>query len=249
MSFDKELVAEKLRRWETYLRAYRLPEWEQIPNLGLYMEQVTELLRQYLDYLPPELKEEQFITPSTINNYVRMRIMPEPRKKRYYRVHLAYLIVILTLKQSLSIPLIRDLLPAKEAPESDMEAFYRMYAARHQVVSEYFVDQVKSAAGPILDHMQRSDMAVENVSDLIIASAMVGGLTHLLAEKLLLLDGKSNEAEEAASLVAAIVPELAAGAATEISSAETATGARDESDPVEQEITAPATGATVGGAE
>ncbi len=193
MSFDKELVAEKLRRWETYLRGYRLPEWESIPDLGLYMEQVTVLMKQYLDYMPPELKEEQFITPSTINNYVRMKIMPEPRKKRYYRVHLAYLIVILTLKQSLSIPMIRELLPSLDQPEADMEAFYRMYAARHQVVAEYFVDQVRAAAAPILDHMQVSDMAVENVSDLIIASAMVGGLTNLLAEKLLLLEGKTAE--------------------------------------------------------
>lgn len=195
MSFDKELVAEKLRRWETYLREYRLPEWESIPDLGLYMEQVTVLMKQYLDYMPPELKEEQFITPSTINNYVRMKIMPEPRKKRYYRVHLAYLIMILTLKQSLSIPMIRELLPSLDQPETDMEVFYRMYAARHQVVAEYFVDQVRAAAAPILDHMQVSDMAVENVSDLIIASAMVGGLTNLLAEKLLLLEGKTSEAD------------------------------------------------------
>lgn len=202
MAFDKELVAEKLRRWETYLRAYRLPDWESIPDLGLYMEQVTVLLRQYLDYLPPELKEEQFITPSTINNYVRMKIMPEPRKKRYYRLHLAYLIVILTLKQSLSIPLIRELLPAPDSPEDEMEAFYRMYAARHQVVSEYFVEQVRTTAGPILDHMQTSEVAVENANDLIIASAMIGGLTHLLAEKLILLKGKTRVAAEPPALPA-----------------------------------------------
>ena len=81
MAFDKELVAAKLRRWEKYLREYRLPEWDRLPDLGLYMEQVTVLMRQYLDYLPPELKEEQFITASTINNYVRMKIMPEPRRR------------------------------------------------------------------------------------------------------------------------------------------------------------------------
>ena len=61
MSYDKALVAGKLRRWETYLKTYRLPDWEQIPDLGLYMEQVVLLLRQYLDYLPPELKDEEFI--------------------------------------------------------------------------------------------------------------------------------------------------------------------------------------------
>ena len=168
MAFDKELVAAKLRRWEKYLREYRLPEWDRLPDLGLYMEQVTVLMRQYLDYLPPELKEEQFITASTINNYVRMKIMPEPRRKRYYRIHLAYLIVILTLKQSLSITMIRDLLPSDQ-PEEEMEAFYRMYTARHRIVSEYFVQQVRAAAGSILDHEQPSQTAVENASDLIIA--------------------------------------------------------------------------------
>lgn len=198
MAFDKELVAAKLRRWEKYLREYRLPEWDRLPDLGLYMEQVTVLMRQYLDYLPPELKEEQFITASTINNYVRMKIMPEPRRKRYYRIHLAYLIVILTLKQSLSITMIRDLLPPDQ-PEEEMEAFYRMYTARHRIVSEYFVQQVRAAAGSILDHEQPSQTAVENASDLIIASAMVGGLTRLLAEKLLLLEGQNtSEAAPAA---------------------------------------------------
>ena len=110
MRYDKALVAGKLRRWETYLNNYRLPTWEQIPDLGLYMEQVIVLLRQYLDYLPPELKEEQqFITAAAINNYVRTRIMPQPRKKRYYREHIAYLIMILTLKPTLSMALIQRL--------------------------------------------------------------------------------------------------------------------------------------------
>ena len=111
MAYDNALVAGKLRRWEKYLDDFRLPRWEEIPNLGLYMEQVTVLLREYLDYLPPELKDEQFITAATINNYVRIKVMPEPVKRRYYRVHIAYLIIILTLKQSLSIALIQKVIP------------------------------------------------------------------------------------------------------------------------------------------
>ena len=31
MEFDNDLVVGKLRRWEKYLAAYRLPAWEQIP--------------------------------------------------------------------------------------------------------------------------------------------------------------------------------------------------------------------------
>ena len=81
MEYDKRLIAGKLRRWEKYLNNYRLPEWEAIPDFGLYMEQVLALLKEYLDYLPPELKEEQFLTAATINNYVRNKFMPMPCKK------------------------------------------------------------------------------------------------------------------------------------------------------------------------
>ena len=62
MAYDKELIAGKLRRWKKYLSKFRLPEWESIPDIGLYMEQTVVLLRQYIDYLPPELKDGQVIT-------------------------------------------------------------------------------------------------------------------------------------------------------------------------------------------
>ena len=85
MAFCSELVAGKLRRWEGYLNGFRLPEWKDIPDFGLYMNQLIDLLKKYLDYLPPELKEEQFITAATINNYVRTKVMPEPRKANITR--------------------------------------------------------------------------------------------------------------------------------------------------------------------
>ena len=45
MAYDKELIAGKLRRWEKYLSKFRLPEWESISDIGLYMEQTVVLLR------------------------------------------------------------------------------------------------------------------------------------------------------------------------------------------------------------
>ena len=46
MAYDNDLIAGKLRRWEKYLERYRLPAWEEIPDFGLYMEQVVQLLKQ-----------------------------------------------------------------------------------------------------------------------------------------------------------------------------------------------------------
>lgn len=81
MSYDKALIAGKLRRWEKHLMRFRLPEWDEIPDFGLYMEQTVDLLRKYLDYLPPELKNEEVVTSSAINNYVRRGIMRVRLKK------------------------------------------------------------------------------------------------------------------------------------------------------------------------
>ena len=189
MAYDKALVAGKLRRWETYLESFRLPAWEEIPNLGLYMEQVTALLKEYLDYLPPELKEEQFITAATINNYVRIKVMPEPVKRRYYRVHIAYLIIILTLKHSMSIALIQKLIPMGLS-EEEVERIYTAYAARHRKTAACFIEQIRMLAGPILDHEEKTENSTADPEALIVTNAVMAGFTRLLAEKLLLLDGK-----------------------------------------------------------
>ena len=192
MTFNNELIAGKLRRWEKYLINYRLPNWEDIPDFGLYMEQVITLIKQYLDYLPPELKEEQFITAATINNYVRTKIMPEPIKKRYYRVHIAYLIIICTLKQSLSIAMIQKILPYG-VEEDEFRSFYARYVECHRTSAQFFIEQIRLTAAPILEHDVDSPFCVDSAEDLVVLSAILGGLSRLLAEKLMLLDGKDLE--------------------------------------------------------
>ena len=189
MAYDKALVAGKLRRWESYLNSFRLPAWEEIPDLGLYMEQITVLLKDYLDYFPPELKEEQFITAATINNYVRIKVMPQPIKRRYYREHIAYLIIILSLKHSLSIALIQRIIPTGLSRE-EVERIYTAFAARHRLTAQYFVEQTRRLAGPILEHEDVTEMSAESPEALIITSAVMSGFTRLLTEKLLLLEGK-----------------------------------------------------------
>ena len=149
MAYDNDLIAGKLRRWEKYLERYRLPAWEEIPDFGLYMEQVVQLLKQYLSYLPPELKQSQTITAAAINNYVRTKMLPEPRKKKYYRIHIAYLLMICTLKQALSLSMLQTLL-AGDLPEDEVKRAYTAYALRHKLCTQYFVDQVKLSAAAII---------------------------------------------------------------------------------------------------
>lgn len=195
MVYQRDLVAAKLRRWENYLEGYRLPAWEDIPDFGLYMEQIIVLLKQFLDYMPPELKEEQFITASTINNYVRMKIMPGPDKKRYYRIHIAYLIIICSLKQGLSLALIQKVIPPNLS-EEEVKQIYETFVLQHGMAAKFFDSQVRQVAGKILMHEDAPEYAVDSAEELIVKLAVVGSFSRLLAEKLLLLEGKQLQEGE-----------------------------------------------------
>lgn len=101
------MTAENLER-AAPLAARKLPRWEELPDLDLYMDQVLSLIHRYLGR--EESPDGKVLTSSMVNNYVKMRLMPAPEKKKYSRIHLAYLIAIFVLKTSLPMAAVRDLL-------------------------------------------------------------------------------------------------------------------------------------------
>ena len=190
MQYDKNLVAHKLRRWDRFITDYHLPEWETIPDFGLYMDQVIVLLEQYLSFIPsPVGTKEHFVTSSTINNYVRLKIMPAPVKRKYHRVHIAYLIMILTMKQSLSISDVQKVIPP-DSSEEEVRAVYENYSEKFRRLALFFNQQVQSGAEGIHASEQSSDNAVEL---LVIESALIAGFSKILAEKLIRLCGADTE--------------------------------------------------------
>ena len=98
--------------WSAGLAAQRLPRWDELPDIDLYLDQVLTLLDKYLGPFLPE-NGGHALTASMINNYVKLRIVPAPVKKRYGRVQLAYLLVIGLLKQVLPIPDVKTLLESQ----------------------------------------------------------------------------------------------------------------------------------------
>ena len=59
-----------------------LPQWELLPDIGLYMDQVITLMdRTFSPALP---KGE--MTKSMVNNYVKVGLIPRPVGKKYDRV-------------------------------------------------------------------------------------------------------------------------------------------------------------------
>ena len=80
------------------VRTFRLPRYAEIPNVGLYLEQATKYVCEYLAPLG-----EFSLTPSMISNYVKKGLIANPVKKQYGREQIAYLFFIAVAKSVLSL--------------------------------------------------------------------------------------------------------------------------------------------------
>ena len=104
------------------LRGFRLPGWDEIPELDYYMDQVLSLVERYLGDYPGF--ERKGLTASMVNNYVKQGVLQPPVKKRYSRAHLARLLMICILKTSLPIASVKCLL---ETGQEDEKEFYSRF--------------------------------------------------------------------------------------------------------------------------
>ncbi len=182
MGYDKQQVAEKLNRWERFLDSYRLPEWDELPKIDFYLDQVIALVNQYLGFFVYDPEEEKLLTPSMVNNYVKLRLIPAPVRKKYGRRHIALLLMICTLKQSVSMAAMSEMLPPDN--EELIHQEYVRFIASYQRISRYVVQQAKASAEPIYDESSNTG---NEVSDLVVGSAIAASFARLLAGKLIAL--------------------------------------------------------------
>ncbi|MEN6593769.1 MAG: DUF1836 domain-containing protein [Clostridiaceae bacterium] len=182
MQYDKRQIAQKLVRWESFMNDFRLPGWEELPKIELYMDQVIGLITQYLGFFVYDPNEEKLLTPSMVNNYVKMKLLPAPQKKKYGRKHIALLIMICTCKQSLSMAAVEQMLPPDE--ENAIRADYERFVASHKRLALYFIQQVRNVADPIYN--ESVDTGTE-VNDLVVGAAIASSFTRLLAGKIIAL--------------------------------------------------------------
>lgn len=80
------------------LQNYHCPRYGELPSIPLYKDQVVEELNRVLH--PLRCGE---ITATMVNNYVKVKAIPAPEKKRYGTRQIAGLYLICLLKQVYSI--------------------------------------------------------------------------------------------------------------------------------------------------
>ena len=83
----------------------RLPRYREIPDVGLYLEQVTKYVSDSLAPLG-----QGAVTGSMVSNYVKKGILASPVRKQYGREQIAHLIYITVVKSVLPMEDIRLML-------------------------------------------------------------------------------------------------------------------------------------------
>lgn len=97
---------------------FHFPRYEEIPNVGLYLEQITKYINEYLAPF-----EDLTITSSMISNYVKKGLIANPVKKQYYREQIAYLFFIAAAKSVLSLDNISLFLEMQKQTYSAKKAY------------------------------------------------------------------------------------------------------------------------------
>lgn len=114
-------AADKIKDWVGKIEESDPIEWDRLPEIYLYMDQVLTFMDKQL-HLFERNEETCLLTSSMINNYVKDGVLPRPERKKYSREHLALLTVICMLKQVLSIQDISALINTllKDASKNEM---------------------------------------------------------------------------------------------------------------------------------
>ena len=113
------------------IKDFSLPRFNDIPNVGLYLEQVVKYISEYLEPLG-----SFSITGSMVSNYVKKGLLENPVKKQYDREQIARVFFIAIAKNVLSMEDIRLLFEMQHKTYEPKRA-YDYFCSEFENVLEY----------------------------------------------------------------------------------------------------------------
>ena len=138
---------------------------EDIPNIDLYMDQVTTFMDSQLA-TSKRHEDDKILTKTMINNYAKNDLLPPPEKKKYSKEHVLTLIFIYYFKNILSISDIQTLLGPitekyfKSVTEKDMTYIYQEVFSMEQSQIRYLEKDLMrrfKSAGEIFEDADPED--------------------------------------------------------------------------------------------
>ena len=136
---------------------------EEIPNIDLYMDQVTTFMNEHFSSTK-RYSEDKILTKTMINNYTKNNLLPPSVKKKYSREHMLLLILIYYLKNILSIKDIENVLePLREKYFSTDSAL--QLSDIYREVCEMEKSRIEPMKASVREAYGKAQSSFENVPD------------------------------------------------------------------------------------
>lgn len=152
---------------------------EEIPDLEIYMDQLTTYLDRRLGFYNRE-EGVPFVTRSMVNNYSKAGVLPPPVSKRYNRVHVMVLSLVCQLKRLFTIQDLGRLLAPTGGEEQGADALYRLFLTAQRQAFE----EAPALVDPLLDAAGEGDEALAKAA-LVAQLAVRAQRDLLLAQRVL----------------------------------------------------------------
>jgi len=170
--------------WSDSLMEFHLPRWEELPNFDLYLDQVITLIDSYLSKLFDEHKDS-ILTSAMVNNYVKLKLIPKAEKKRYSRVHIAYLIAITLLKQVLTISEVKEGIEY-QANISGLKRAFNLFCEEQESAIQAVAHHLRNGEGTLM----LEGITLQNTAIKMATMSFAG---KLVAEKMVHLQNSYND--------------------------------------------------------
>lgn len=180
---------DNLFEWLTEIQDFKQADWDKLPDIGLYMDQVqTYIERQITAFTKPE--KDKLLTPAMINNYIKDDLIPRAESKKYSNSHVALLIMIATLKQVLSMQDLKALLADRRQPEQVKEVYDHYLLHQQQdmseiskVVSERLAAELKGDDDMEMLRMAALELSIEARNRILMSERILSSLAQQLIKK------------------------------------------------------------------
>jgi hypothetical protein len=178
---------------------YKLPEYNELPQIPLYMEQVVSYIIESLQPLYSE--NDQVLTPFMVNNYVKAKIIMPPKHKKYSKEHISSLMSISLLKNVVSMRDIATLQEIEKRCENSGEKFYDFFKNLQNSAAKNEAKRIKGK----VDDLQKIKKKGKKGSNEPLSDIDLLGLTRLALE--LYVDSEINKivADDIMKMVSSVV--------------------------------------------
>lgn len=173
-----------------------------IPDLNLYMDQVTSFIDEKLEGLKRH-EDDKILTKTMINNYTKYGLLMPPKNKKYNKQHIILMILVYYLKQILSLedikllfdPILKDMSNTEDDMIS-LDDIYSIFIDLKDNEIENFLGTLSGNVNSIKEKVEDLDSENQDLAQLFLTVIMLVAQANAqkrLAEKIIDVYFKNKE--------------------------------------------------------